>query len=508
MKRIVVVGGGAAGMMAAGTAAENIKSSGLQGEAEVVLLEKNEKLGKKIYITGKGRCNFTNIAERDDFFKSIVTNPKFMYSSFSNFDNYAMISFVEENGVRTKVERGGRAFPLSDHASDITKALTNYLKKNGVKVRLNTEVSYIRRRPAKNVTISVGNISSKSGHINAHTFDDDYYDNIDVSEQANLHEINSNVEKNKSGLDNNYFSDSKSKIDHGVEKKNNRQNKDAGNSKINTGFEVHLKNGEKISADCVIIATGGLSYKTTGSTGDGYHFAKDFGLEIVPQYPSLVPLNVKEAYIFEMQGLSLKNVSLKIFNGQKKIFEDFGEMMFTHFGVTGPMVLSASAYINKALESGPLHAEIDLKPAVTEKELDERVQKEIEAAPKKEYKNLLAKLMPKSMIPVFANLTSTPESLLLSYFDKDKRKRIITLLKAFPFTITSLRDYNEAVITKGGVSVKEISPRTMEVKSVPGLFFAGEVIDVDALTGGFNLQVAWSTGCAAGTAAAQELLQL
>lgn len=474
MKRIVVVGGGAAGMMAAGTAAENIRSSGRENEAEVILLEKNEKLGKKIYITGKGRCNFTNIAERDDFFKSIVTNPKFMYSSFSNFDNYAMISFVEENGVRTKVERGGRAFPLSDHASDITKALTNYLKKNSVKIRLDSEVAYIRRRPVKNVTISVGNISSNNSHLNAHTFENnissDVKQNIDVTKQSNSH----NAESKKTGA-------------------------------INSGFEVHLKNGEKVSADCVIIATGGLSYKTTGSTGDGYHFAKDFGLDIIPQYPSLVPLNVKEDYIFEMQGLSLKNVSLKIFNGQKKIFEDFGEMMFTHFGVTGPMVLSASAYINKALESGPLHAEIDMKPAVTEKELDERLQREIEAAPKKEYKNLLAKLMPKSMIPVFANLTGTPESLLLSYFDKDKRKRIISLLKAFPFTITSLRDYNEAVITKGGVSVKEISPRTMEVKSVPGLFFAGEVIDVDALTGGFNLQVAWSTGCAAGTAAAGKL---
>lgn len=481
MKRIVVVGGGAAGMMAAGTAAEELNNLGLASDAEVVLLEKNEKLGKKIYITGKGRCNFTNIAERDDFFKSIVTNSKFMYSSFSNFDNYAMISFVEENGVKTKVERGGRAFPLSDHASDITKALTNYLKKNGVKIRLDSEVSYIRRRPSKNVTISAGKISTKSVSSDSLEFNESSHSNHDL------------------------LNDCQTKNAHVKSKNSDNAKKDEKNKFI-PGFEIHLKNGEKIEADEVIIATGGLSYKTTGSTGDGYHFAKDFGLDIVKQYPSLVPMNVKEDYIFEMQGLSLKNVSLKIFNGQKKIFEDFGEMMFTHFGVTGPMVLSASAYINEALEEGPLHAEIDLKPAVSEKELDERLQREIEAAPKKEYKNLLAKLMPKSMIPVFASLTGTPESLLLSYFDKDKRKRILSLLKAFPFTITSLRDYNEAVITKGGVSVKDISPRTMEAKNVPGLFFAGEVLDIDALTGGFNLQIAWSTGYAAGKAAAGKLL--
>lgn len=547
MKRIVVIGGGAAGMMAAGTAAENIKALQFQSEinsqefqdevkpsgnhrnvennnsaclkeqAEVILLEKNEKLGKKIYITGKGRCNFTNIAERDDFFKSIVTNSKFMYSSFSNFDNYAMISFVEENGVKTKVERGGRAFPISDHASDITKALTNYLKKNGVKIRLDSEVAYLRRRPAKNVTISVGRIDAGKNHINSLISEQENLEykstNACVTGHDDINDNDSNNRKYEFSLDNN-FSAPGAKTEKGNIKKynyqNNKNNQAQKSIAINPGFEIHMKNGEKIEADCVIIATGGLSYKTTGSTGDGYHFAKDFGLEIVPQYPSLVPMNVKEDYIFEMQGLSLKNVSLKIFSGektgQKKIFEDFGEMMFTHFGVTGPMVLSASSYINKALEAGPLHAEIDLKPAVSEKELDERLQREIEAAPKKEYKNLLAKLMPKSMIPVFAGLTGTPESLLLSYFDKDKRRRILSLLKAFPFTITSLRDYNEAVITKGGVSVKDISPRTMEVKNVPGLFFAGEVLDVDALTGGFNLQIAWSTGYAAGKAAAGKVI--
>lgn len=509
MKRIVVIGGGAAGMMAAGTAAEELNNLGLFSEAEVVLLEKNEKLGKKIYITGKGRCNFTNIAERDDFFKSIVTNSKFMYSSFSNFDNYAMISFVEENGVKTKVERGGRAFPLSDHASDITKALTNYLKKNGVKIRLDSEVAYIRRRPAKNVTISALNIRGNNAHCAGYKNINDVrsYVNAALYDHDDVVHIN---EKKHETITNDNFTTPETNIENEIKIKsyNNKtkNNKDKEHGTINPGFEIHLKSGEKIEADCVIIATGGLSYKTTGSTGDGYHFAKDFGLDLVLQYPSLVPLNVKEDYIFKMQGLSLKNVSLKIFSGQKKIFEDFGEMMFTHFGVTGPMVLSASAYINKALEEGPLHADIDLKPAVSEKEIDERLMKEIEAAPKKEYKNLLSKLMPKSMIPVFAGLTGTPENLLLSYFDKDKRKRIVSLLKAFPFTIMSLRDYNEAVITKGGVSVKEISPRTMEVKEVSGLYFAGEVLDVDALTGGFNLQIAWSTGYAAGKAAAGKLL--
>ncbi|MCR5195791.1 MAG: NAD(P)/FAD-dependent oxidoreductase [Pseudobutyrivibrio sp.] len=406
MSNVVVIGGGAAGMMAA-------YSAGMSGHT-VTLIEKNEKLGKKIYITGKGRCNFTNACDVEDFFKNVVSNPKFLYSALYTFSPDAMIDFIENHGIRTKVERGSRAFPESDHASDVTKALEKGLKEYGVKILLNTTV--------KDVVIK---------------------DNI------------------VSG--------------------------------------VRLSDGTSIACDYAIVCTGGLSYQTTGSTGDGLKWAKKSGLTVTDVRPALVPLNCKESYIMEMQGLSLKNVKLNIFNGSKKLYDSFGEMLFTHFGVSGPLVLSASSVIGKTLqETKSLKAFIDLKPALSKEELDARVLRDFNENMNKHLSSVLRGLLPASMVPVFIQLMEFDDSRQINSITKEERGILISLLKALPFTIVGLRDFKEAIITQGGVSVKEIDPSTMRCKNIQGLSFAGEVLDLDAFTGGFNLQIAWSTGYLAG----------
>ena len=406
MSNVIVIGGGAAGLMAG-------YAAGICGH-QVTILEKNEKLGKKIYITGKGRCNFTNACDTEDFFKNVVSNPKFLYSALYTFSPDSMIGFVESQGIPTKVERGNRAFPESDHASDITKALEKAIKEYGVNVRLRTEVKDIL------------------------------------------------IEDNKV-------------------------------------IGVKLSDGSIINCDNVILCTGGLSYQTTGSTGDGLKWARKLGLKVTECRPALVPLNCKESYIPEMQGLALKNVNLTIKDGKKKLYDSFGEMLFTHFGVSGPLVLSASSIIGKRLqETGELQALVDLKPALSVDELSNRVLRDFNDNMNKHLSSVLRGLLPSSMVPVFIELMDFDDSRQINSITKEERANLIALLKAFPFTITGLREYKEAIITQGGISVKEVDPSTMKCKNIEGLSFAGEVLDLDAFTGGFNLQIAWSTGYLAG----------
>ncbi len=405
MSKVLVVGGGAAGMFAAIFAAYNGN--------EVHLYEKNEKLGKKLFITGKGRCNITNTSDMETLFSSVVTNAKFLYSSFYGYTNQNVIDFFKNIGVRTKVERGNRVFPVSDHSSDVIIGLTKELEKLGVEIHLRTEVERI-----------VG------------------------TEQ----------------------------------------------------FEyVKLKNGTKVSGDACIVATGGCSYPTTGSTGDGYRFAKELGHKVGELLPSLVPLVIKEEYVKELQGLSLRNVEAAVYDGKKKLYDDFGEMLFTHYGVSGPLMLSASSYIGKEVKKKELRLVIDLKPALTFEQLDQRVLRDFEESKNKQFKNAIQKLFPSKLVPVILAVSDIDSEKKVNLITREERHEFVTLIKNFTLTITDLRDFNEAIITKGGVNVKEISPATMESKLVRGLYFVGEVLDLDALTGGFNLQIAWSTGYAAGS---------
>lgn len=408
MSKVIVVGGGAAGMMAAIAAAENGN--------EVHLFEKNEKLGKKLFITGKGRCNITNACDMEDLMKQIVTNPRFLYSAFHTFDNMAVMDFFERIGLEIKTERGMRVFPQSDHSSDVIKVLQRYMEQLGVHIYLNTEV--------KNV----------------------------VAEDARFKKI------------------------------------------------VFGRN-EFMTADACIVATGGLSYQSTGSTGDGYRFAKQAGHTVTKLSPSLVALNIKEEFAPRLMGLTLKNVELKLLQGKKVLYSDMGEMLFTHFGISGPLVLSASSYTAEELLKGhelPV-VQVDLKPALTEEQLDARVLSDFEEAKNKSFKNALDKLLPQRMIEVVVELSGIEPEKKVNAVSKEERRQLVYLLKHLTMHISGLRDYKEAVITKGGISVKEIVPSTMESKLVSGLYFAGEVLDVDAMTGGFNLQIAWSTGYAAGS---------
>ena len=407
---IVVVGGGAAGLMAAAAAA--------QAGANVLLLERNEKLGKKLYITGKGRCNVTNACDTQDLFGQILRNAKFMYSAIYTFDNFRVMDFFEQNGTPLKTERGGRVFPVSDHASDIIRALSNALERGQVDVRLHTRAA-------------------------------------SVSKQAD-------------------------------------------------SFVVKDTNGASFAADKVILATGGLSYPSTGSTGDGYGFAQHFGHTIQTLNPSLTAMVAKESYIKELQGLSLKNVRARIFDGAKLVYDDFGEMLFTHFGVSGPLMLSASAVVNDRLLSRHLQLFIDLKPALTIEQLDQRILRDFEKFKNKQFKNALGALLPSRLIPVAVALSQVDAERKVHEITKEERKSLLQVLKNFPATLTGFRDFKEAIITRGGVHVKEIDPSTMESKLVKGLYFAGEMLDVDALTGGYNLQAAWSSGYLAGSSAAQE----
>ena len=405
MSKILVVGGGAAGMMAAVTAARRGKN--------VLLLEKNEKLGKKLFITGKGRCNLTNSAEVEELFNAVVSNPKFLYSSFYSFTNDQVISFFEGLGVKTKVERGGRVFPESDHSSDVIRALEQEMKRLGVRISLRTEVK---------------EILTEDGRAKG----------------------------------------------------------------------VRLSSGRMIAADAVIIATGGISYPSTGSTGDGYRFARECGHKVTDLSPALVPMEVKEWYAKELMGLSLRNIGIRITDGKKKLYEEFGEMLFTHYGVTGPVILSASSIVGKKLKEHPLTLHIDLKPALTEEQLDKRVLREFEANHNRQFKNAVDSLFPAKLKPVAIELSGIPEEKKVNEVTKEERLHFVRLIKDFSMTLTGLRGYHEAIITKGGVSVKEIDPGTMESKLVKGLYFAGEVLDLDAVTGGYNLQIAWSTGYLAG----------
>lgn len=406
MSKVLVIGGGAAGMFAAITAARN--------GHKVCLFEKNERLGKKLFITGKGRCNITNACDMETLLSSVVSNPRFLYSSFYGCTNQEVIQFFEELGVRTKIERGERVFPVSDHSSDVIRAMEKEMERLKVQVRLKEEA----------VRISV-----KNGEFS----------------------------------------------------------------------HAELACGEHISGDACIVATGGLSYPSTGSTGDGYRFASECGHTLTPCMPSLVPMEVKENWVRELMGLSLRNVSASIYQGKKRLYQEFGEMLFTHYGVSGPIILSASSFVGQKLKDRELRLEIDLKPGLLEEQLDQRVRRDFEENQNRQFKNALGKLFPSKLLPVMVELSGIPPEKKVNVISKEERQRFVHQIKHLTMTLTGLRDYNEAIITRGGVKTKEIQPGTMESKYVKGLYFAGEVLDLDALTGGFNLQIAWSTGYAAGS---------
>ena len=404
MSQVIVVGGGAAGMMAAICSAK-------EGN-QVVLLEKNEKLGKKLFITGKGRCNLTNAGDIEDLMGHVVTNREFLYSAFYSFTNEQMMEWMEHWGCPVKVERGNRVFPVSDKSSDVIRAMERELRRQKVTVELNTEV----RR-----------ILTEGGRTSG----------------------------------------------------------------------VELKGSGTLKADKVVIATGGMSYPSTGSTGDGYGFAKKAGHKVMHLDPALVPFNIDGTVCSRLQGLSLKNVEASLYADGKRIYKEFGEMLFTHFGISGPIIISASSYAVRH-KGKQLKFCIDLKPALSEEQLDQRILKDFQKNINKEFKNSLGKLLPKKMIPVILELSGIPEDKKVHEITKDERRSLTALLKAMPLMVTSTRGFKEAIITHGGVDVKEINPSTMESKKVQGLYFAGEVLDLDALTGGYNLQIAWSTGYLAG----------
>lgn len=409
MKKVIVIGGGASGLMAAGIAGKN---------ADVLVLEKNDRVGRKLAITGKGRCNVTNSADISEFIENTPGNGRFLYSAFYSFTNDDTINFFNKLGVETKVERGGRVFPVSDSAKDIVNALSRVLRENNVKIRYNVV--------AKEVITENGKVAG-----------------------------------------------------------------------------VKLSSGEIINCDKVIIATGGKSYPATGSTGDGYEIAKKLGHKIIPPKPSLVGLVSYTEWIPKLQGLSLKNVGFSLFDSKnREIYSDFGEMLFTHFGVSGPIVLSGSRVLHKYMDENRcvngIKGRIDLKPALDNKKLDLRVQRDFQKYINKELKNSLYDLLPEKLVPIIISLTKIDESKKVNVITAEERKRIVELLKGLEFEINELRPIDEAIITAGGVCTDEINPSTMESKIVNGLYFCGEVIDVDAYTGGFNLQIAFSTAFLAG----------
>ena len=409
MSKVLIVGGGASGMAASIFAARN--------GHEVHLFEKNEKLGKKLFITGKGRCNLTNACEAEDFFPAVLRNRKFMYSSFYSFTNQDVITFFNELGVKTKIERGGRVFPVSDHSSDIIRALEGEMLRTGVNIHLYSEVKKI--------------VSEKEKQIFRY---------------------------------------------------------------------IELKDGEKIYGDACVAATGGLSYETTGSTGDGHGFASQLGHNVTELLPALVPLTVREDWVPILQGLSLRNVTAGFYDGRKKLCEDFGEMLFTHYGVSGPIILSASSVIGDKLQKKELTLKVDLKPALTEEQLDHRILRDFEENKNKQFKNSLGKLFPSKLIPVMIYLGGIDAEKKVNEVSREERRRFVSLTKNLEMTVTGLRGFQEAIITRGGVDVKEIDPGTMESRLIRNLYFIGEILDLDAVTGGFNLQIAWSTAYMAGNA--------
>lgn len=430
MSRVLVVGGGAAGMMAALAAA-------VKGH-RVTLFEKNEKLGKKIYITGKGRCNVTNACEPQELFDNVVSNSKFLYSAFYGFDNNAVQQFFETHGCPLKTERGNRVFPVSDHSSDVIRTLSGALEKAGVEIRLHTPVKKL--------------LTEKAG--------------------------------------------------------------EEGSLRIKG---VKLLSGEEVKGDAVILACGGLSYQATGSTGDGYRMAQETGHTLVSCKPSLVPFYIKEEWCRQLQGLALKNVNASLYIEGKEIYEGFGEMLFTHFGVSGPLILSASSYYQTAAEKlrrkkekqagktaenmgreAPALLKLDLKPALSAEQLDKRILRDFEDNKNKQFKNAVDGLFPARLVPVMIQLSGINPEKKVHEITREERKFFIECIKGLTLTVTGTRGFEEAIITRGGIKVKEVNPSTMESKLVSGLYLAGEMLDLDALTGGFNLQIAWSTGHLAG----------
>lgn len=410
--KVIVIGAGAAGLIAAGQAAAE--------GAQVTVIEKNDRPGRKLMITGKGRCNITNTEQMPEFLKYIPGNGQFLYSSLSRFNNYDLIDFFNEHGLDTKIERGGRVFPVSDKAEDVVKTLTNFCLSGGVKF---------------NYSLSAAEIIADQGKVTA----------------------------------------------------------------------VRCKNGSNYECDAAIIATGGASYPGTGSTGDGYEIARRLGHALIPLKPALVPLETREEWVKEMQGLSLKNVEVTVIHKGKKAASEFGEMLFTHFGVSGPIILTLSRTIVPLLDKEQgITIELDLKPALTGEQLDARVQRDFTKNARKQFQNSLDELLPKSMIPVMIKLSGIIPDKPVHQITREERLKLVELLKSLTITILRPRSLKEAIVTAGGVSIKEINPKTMESKLVKGLYFAGEVVDVDAYTGGFNLQAAFSMGYAAGKSAAQD----
>ena len=407
MNKVIIVGGGAAGMMAAISASKEGK--------KVCILEKNEKLGKKLFITGKGRCNITNACPADEFLTHVVTNPRFLYSTFSQFNNEDMMDYLEEIGLPIKTERGQRVFPQSDRSSDVIDALKKQCKKGGVQIYYHTEVKEL-------------------------LFDE---------EKENC-------------------------------------------------VGVLLSDGKKMMGDSVILACGGFSYASTGSNGSGYTLAKQAGHKIKSIEPSLVPFEMKEMWCKDLMGFTLKNIGVRIKAKKKTVYEGFGEFLFTHFGVSGPLILSASAAIKQNTIKKPLQMFIDLKPALSYEALDKRILREFDDAKNKQFKNSINKLLPSKMIPVIIGLSGIDPDKKVNEISKGEREGLVNLLKKLPVTLNGTRQWNEAIVTKGGISTKDINPSTMESKIIKNLYFAGEVLDLDALTGGYNLQIAWSTGALAG----------
>lgn len=404
--KVIVVGGGAAGMMAAIAAAGN--------GHHVQLIEKNEKLGKKLYITGKGRCNLTNACEQDMLFNQVMTNRKFLYSAFYGFTNGQTMAFFEALGLPLKVERGNRVFPVSDHSSDVIRVLEKELRARHVEIRLRTKLAQVLE---------------KDGSV----------------------------------------------------------------------YAVRLEDGMVLEADAVILALGGKSYPSCGADGDSWRLAETLQIKTIEAEPSLVPFTIEEDFTKELQGLSLKNVRASVYVEEKKLYEDFGELLFTHFGVSGPLILSASSHIRESMYAQKIKLFIDLKPALDDKQLDERLRRDFEENQNRQFKNSLGKLLPSKLIPVILRLSGIEEEKRVNEITREERKRLVKLFKGLSLTVSGNRGFAEAVITRGGICVKEINPATMELKKHKGLYAAGEMLDTDALTGGFNLQIAWSTGYLAGS---------
>ena len=413
--KVIVIGGGPAGIVAAISAAEE--------KNEVILLEKNESLGKKLLITGKGRCNITSSLEMSEFINNIPGNGRFLYSAFQNFTNADIIKLLNNEGLKVKTERGNRIFPVTDKAKDVLDALVSKMKKINVKIITKAKV-----------------------------------------------------------------------------------NKIVLNNEQNEVKSIELENGEKILADKIILATGGKSYPLTGSTGDGYKMAENIGHSIIPLKGSIVPLISNQIICKQLQGLSLKNINIKLedIENKKTIYEDFGEMLFTHFGVSGPTILSSSAHllryknVEEKLKQNKIKLIIDFKPALSESQLDDRILRDFEEFKNKEFKNSLNKLLPQKLIPVIIELSGINENKKVNEITKVERQKLVNLLKKFEIIINGFRPVEEAIVTAGGIDIKQINPKTMESKIIKGLYFAGEIIDVDAYTGGFNLQIAYSTGYTAG----------